>query len=70
MRFDPNLASAAVYAVIACLYLRRRHGPACRVLLALAALMLAFCAAAKSDNVHRWRSHQPPHAISAERLTS
>ena len=28
---DPNLGAAAVYAVIACIYLRREHGKACRI---------------------------------------
>lgn len=61
MLFDPNLGSAAVYAIVACVYLRREHSRLCRIILFLAALMLAFCAAAKSDNLHRWQQQQPVH---------
>ncbi len=55
MTFDPNLGSAAVYAIVACIYLRREHTRLCRIILFLAALTLAFCAAAKSDTLHRWQ---------------
>jgi hypothetical protein len=55
---DPNLGAAAVYAVIACIYLRREHGKACRIILAAAALILAVCAAAKSDSVRGWHLHR------------
>jgi hypothetical protein len=65
---DPNLGAAAVYAVIACIYLRREHGKACRIILATAALILALSAAAKSDSVRGWHLHRlvasasSPHA--------
>jgi hypothetical protein len=58
---DPNLGAAPVYLVIACMYLRREHSRACRMTLATAALLLAVCAAAKSDNVRDWLWHHPKH---------
>lgn len=69
MTFDPNLGSAAIYAIVACIYLRPEHTRLCRVILFLAAMMLAFCAAAKSDTMHRWHQPQPENALLAERLT-
>ncbi len=48
---DPNLGAAAIYVVVSCIYLRPHHGRGCRIILALAALVLALCAASKSDYV-------------------
>jgi hypothetical protein len=64
---DPNLGSAVIYAAISCVYLRRSHGPGCRVILALAALLLGLCAALKSGPVHDWNHSRALAApVSAE----
>jgi hypothetical protein len=66
---DPNLGAAAIYVVISCIYLRPRHGRGCRVILALAALILALCAAAKSDYLRNFevRYTQPPVHCAGDR---
>ena len=71
MTFDPDLGSAAVYAIVANIYLRPEHTRLCRVILFLAALTLAFCVARKSDTLHRWQL-PPAHQslLLAGRLTS
>ena len=66
---DPNLGAAAIYLVVGCIYLRPHHGRICRVILAIAALILALCAASKSDYAHHFDVPytQPPVQCAGDR---
>ena len=61
---DPDLGAAAVYLVVSCIYLRPHHGLGCRITLALAAAILALCAACKSDYVRNFELLHTPLPVS------
>jgi hypothetical protein len=64
--FDPELGSAAVYFLIVPVYavLWCQHRHRCYAALAIAALILGFCAALKSEPVRAWNPNGIHHLAS------